>query len=411
MKLSYKKIIVSVALFVIITSGGILGAHAAISDNYTPLAPLPNISGTSLTIAKSVSFKDYVQYIFNLLIALGAVAAVFEITWGGFEYMTSDAVQGKTEGLKRIQNAIYGLLLVLSSYLILKTIDPRFVNIPASLVAPLGLTASNQIADLASRASSEITSYNTDQSAVRDTLAANNAQIAQLQTQTDSNAATIRELVGASDSDSIDTICADNSSSQADIGVDPDPALTDACNSYYNVQNQQTNLQSSTTLLAREGVLDGYVAACGTTASTGAQSCYTTNLANINSYYARNSAGLTPGDQSTLQNYAQAARVNLIMDSWLSYYDAVVTNYNNPGASSSSFVWGALTAFNTWLATPLSFGSREADVQYAQTLSLSNIDQALESAQTTVTDQTMYQQLVSNGTSLKSQISSLNISM
>ena len=118
-----------------------LGAHAINApDIYTPLAPLPNLE--NMQPMKEVSFKTYVTYVFNLLIALGAVAAVFEITWGGFEYMTTDAVSGKTDGLKRIQNAIYGLLLILCSYLILKTIDPRFVSIPSSLVTPLQLNQS-----------------------------------------------------------------------------------------------------------------------------------------------------------------------------------------------------------------------------------------------------------------------------
>jgi hypothetical protein len=118
-----------------------LGAHAINApDIYTPLAPLPNLE--NMQPMKEVSFKTYVTYVFNLLIALGAVAAVFEITWGGFEYMTTDAVSGKTDGLKRIQNAIYGLLLILCSYLILKTIDPRFVSIPSSLVTPLQMNQS-----------------------------------------------------------------------------------------------------------------------------------------------------------------------------------------------------------------------------------------------------------------------------
>ncbi len=124
---------------------GIHSANSALNDaintpvptTYTPLAPLPDVSSENLQLATTVDFKSYVTYAFNLLIALGAVAAVFMITWGGFEYMTTDAVNGKSEGLSKIQNAIYGLLLVLSSYLILKTIDPRFVNIPSTLVTPI----------------------------------------------------------------------------------------------------------------------------------------------------------------------------------------------------------------------------------------------------------------------------------
>ena len=118
-----------------------LGVQAVdVQTSYTPLAPLPIISSTSaITLATTVDFQSYVTYAFNLLIAIAAVMAVFMITFGGFQYMTSDAIQGKKDGLEKIKNAIYGLILVLSSYLILKTIDPRFVNIPSSLVTPLAL--------------------------------------------------------------------------------------------------------------------------------------------------------------------------------------------------------------------------------------------------------------------------------
>ena len=120
---------------------------SAASDSYKLLAPLPCNSslttGTSVACsggqATSLNIKDYVQYTFNLLIALAAVAAVFMIVWGGLEYMTTDAIQGKKSGLDKLRNAVYGLLLVLCSYLILKTIDPRFVQIPNGLVPQLVL--------------------------------------------------------------------------------------------------------------------------------------------------------------------------------------------------------------------------------------------------------------------------------
>ncbi len=118
------------------------------SVGYTLLEPLPCIPGdtpkgvtpcTAGTPITSPDFSTYVQYMFNLLIALAAVSAVFMIVWGGFEYMTSEAPGVKSDGLKKVQNAISGLLLVLSSFLILRTLDPRLVDIPSTLVAPLEL--------------------------------------------------------------------------------------------------------------------------------------------------------------------------------------------------------------------------------------------------------------------------------
>ncbi len=120
-----------------------------VKTNYTLLEPLPCIQGkegASSTIpctpgqqVKQVNFKDYVQYVFNLIIALAAVAAVFVMVYGGFEYMTSLSASGKSEGLTRAKNAIMGLVLVLASFLILRTIDPRLVEIPSTFLPQLQL--------------------------------------------------------------------------------------------------------------------------------------------------------------------------------------------------------------------------------------------------------------------------------
>ena len=89
------KTFATICLIIII---GMIASHvyAEVDNNYTPLAPLPDLTTGQLN--KSVDFNSYVTYVFNLLIALGAVAAVFMITWGGFEYMTSDAVNSKKGG-------------------------------------------------------------------------------------------------------------------------------------------------------------------------------------------------------------------------------------------------------------------------------------------------------------------------
>jgi len=127
------------------------------TDNttYVMLEPLPCINTTTGTSnsgdmncangtlvgtqSKPINVGDYVQYMFNLLIAVAAVAAVFMITWGGFQYMTTDSWKGKSDGLGKVKNAILGLILVTCSYILLKTIDPRLVTISPTLVPQLQL--------------------------------------------------------------------------------------------------------------------------------------------------------------------------------------------------------------------------------------------------------------------------------
>jgi hypothetical protein len=71
--------------------------------------------------------------VFNLLISLAAVFAVLMIVIGGFQYMSTDAIQGKSAGRERIKNAIFGLILVLGAYLILYTINPKLLELNLSV--------------------------------------------------------------------------------------------------------------------------------------------------------------------------------------------------------------------------------------------------------------------------------------
>ncbi len=117
--------------------GGILLAQHVFAApvQYVPLAPLPGI-GEGGTAAPNLT--QYLVLVFKLAIGLAAMLAVVMITIGGFEYMTSETFSGKGDGKKRIENAIYGLLLAIASWLILYTINPKLtefnfsVDVPAS---------------------------------------------------------------------------------------------------------------------------------------------------------------------------------------------------------------------------------------------------------------------------------------
>src|ERR1035437_8135282 len=109
---------------------------------YTLLEPLPclgtNISGcsgTSGSTFSSINISDFISYAYKFMLALAVVLAVFMITVGGFEYMLSGAADTKSDALKKIQNAVWGLLLALVAYLLLYTIDPNLVS-PSNLSIP-----------------------------------------------------------------------------------------------------------------------------------------------------------------------------------------------------------------------------------------------------------------------------------
>lgn len=115
-------------------------------DQYVPLAPLPgttqgdcvtdkngNVSGCTTDI------QTYLPGIFKLAIGIAGVLAVLMIIIGGVEYITTDAIQGKSEGKARIQNALWGLVLVLVSWILLYTINPKLtvfnLNVEKTTVA------------------------------------------------------------------------------------------------------------------------------------------------------------------------------------------------------------------------------------------------------------------------------------
>lgn len=126
-KINFKKIllgtILSIALFLPFSS--LLAA-----EGYTLLAPLP---GLPETLDGDNILGTYLPAIFKLAIGLAAVTAVVMIVISGFQYMSSDAIMGKTAGKERAKNAVIGLILIIVSWLILNEINPNLLNVSFDL--------------------------------------------------------------------------------------------------------------------------------------------------------------------------------------------------------------------------------------------------------------------------------------
>lgn len=78
--------------------------------------------------AKAGDLGQFLGALFKFGLAIAAALAVVMIVWGGVEIMLSDSVMTKTDGKKRVEDAIWGLLLALVSWLILWTINPDLVT-------------------------------------------------------------------------------------------------------------------------------------------------------------------------------------------------------------------------------------------------------------------------------------------
>ena len=121
--------------------------------DYVPLAPLPNTILNPTTkvevpecnplnpdalkpgmpgyneTCKTSGLSDYLTGIYKTGIAAAGVLAVLMLVWGGFQYMTTEAVSGKSESKGVIMNVVWGLATGLASYVLLYTIKPRLVDI------------------------------------------------------------------------------------------------------------------------------------------------------------------------------------------------------------------------------------------------------------------------------------------
>lgn len=137
-------------------------------DTYTLLEPLPCVEGAGNCekgkLQTEISFADYVGYVYKFSIALAVFLAIVVIIYAGFEYMLSEALPAKLDAKGRIKSAVTGLLLVFSSYLILRVIDPRLVQVYTE-VPPVDFKVDQETVDFLLSAS-DGTMYNPEIGAI-----------------------------------------------------------------------------------------------------------------------------------------------------------------------------------------------------------------------------------------------------
>lgn len=100
------------------------------SGDYQLLAPLPGIQES---VSGDAGFASYAQRIITLIIGFSALLAVLMFMIGGFTYMTGESIGSKEEGKKMMTNAIFGFVLLLSSYIILITINPNLLKLDLNI--------------------------------------------------------------------------------------------------------------------------------------------------------------------------------------------------------------------------------------------------------------------------------------
>ncbi len=100
----------------------------------TAFAFVPLSDGTSeASMFQSFYGSDdlggFVNRLFQAALSIGAILAVLRLAYAGYVYMTSEAFGHKSHAKEIIGDAILGLLLLLSIWLILYQINPEILNL------------------------------------------------------------------------------------------------------------------------------------------------------------------------------------------------------------------------------------------------------------------------------------------
>lgn len=368
-----KMLLVSVAIIPILIFG--IGTANAQLTSYTPLESLPCIGNTCYQnqITGQVDLSSgYIKYMFALAIALAAAAAVFMIVLGGLQYMTTDSWQGKSAGLDRAKNALYGLLLVLCSYLILRTINPGLVAIPTTLVAPLKIDSGGSLVDqtsgLIKSASDELNAY----------LATNIAKDSQDVAQAQQTIATTNSQT----SDLISTICGKYNITPATTGGNcSDYDASNFCENLSNsnlpecvslASSKQANLEAQSTKLTSgtDSIMSKIASGCQSSVGTASWTQYNANTNNcISTIESNRTAALTSiQNQIGSINAPQATiATNQINNS--AYYNEALVKL---AAYENSYSVGALQTQNK-AATDMQMHMNEVVYQANQNITDPNL--------------------------------------
>lgn len=109
-------------------SGSVRPAAAKTDLVFTPEVPLPGFN-TTMTVGEDFTGK-YLRVLYIYIVGAIMVAAVAMIVFGGIRWIVAAGNPGQITAAKdTVQNAIIGVIIALTSYLLLNLIDPSFVNI------------------------------------------------------------------------------------------------------------------------------------------------------------------------------------------------------------------------------------------------------------------------------------------
>ncbi|HEY9481042.1 MAG TPA: hypothetical protein VIR98_02290 [Candidatus Paceibacterota bacterium] len=228
---------------------------------YCSLTTIPGLTD----VKEPVNPVKIITNAYGVSIGIAAILAIGFIIWAGIEYATVESISGHSDAKKRWEGALWGLALLLGSYLILRTINLDLVNINLDLGKPA-------VGELV------------DQNALQNAL--------------DSYSDSVAKLQGTNTA--ISSLTAQKTSKEAeynaliDDGKINDPKVTQLQNELKSIDEQISKLEKDKT--AQQSAVDkSRTQVQSATAASSKAFCYT-------SYYARTgSYGVASGGQASQQ--------------------------------------------------------------------------------------------------------------
>ncbi len=95
----------------------------------------PVFQGVNINKSGNQDLNQIIAWFYYLIVTISGFSAFFRLVWGGSLWLTSGVSDKKREAKEIINSALIGLLLILSSYLILRVINPDLttLNLPSEL--------------------------------------------------------------------------------------------------------------------------------------------------------------------------------------------------------------------------------------------------------------------------------------
>jgi hypothetical protein len=105
------------------------GSQPTSASGNGSFVPLTNIPGLTNGLATAPSLPIFLNSLYVICIGIAAVLAVLQFVRAGVIYMGGDSVTEKKDAKDLMRLSVFGLILVLSPFIVFSIINPKILNL------------------------------------------------------------------------------------------------------------------------------------------------------------------------------------------------------------------------------------------------------------------------------------------